>query len=37
MLADPEGGLAAEPFEMMLKGFDEESFELWRVMRRDEG
>jgi adenylate cyclase len=31
MLADPADGLVAQPFEMMLKGFDEESFELWRV------
>lgn len=31
MLADPKDNLAANPFEMMLKGFDEESFELWRV------
>lgn len=50
--ADPEvaellngsaNGLTATPFEMMLKGFDEESFELWRIEkgmkdgRRDEG
>ncbi|OLE53517.1 MAG: hypothetical protein AUG51_12565 [Acidobacteria bacterium 13_1_20CM_3_53_8] len=31
------GGLMAEPFEIMLKGFDEEQFKLWRVKRRDEG
>jgi class 3 adenylate cyclase len=40
MLADPADNLAATPFEMMLKGFDEESFELWRVQQtgmRDEG
>jgi class 3 adenylate cyclase len=40
MLADPKDGLAATPFEMMLKGFDEESFQLWRVQKagsRDEG
>jgi class 3 adenylate cyclase len=39
MLDDPENNLVATPFEMMLKGFDEESFELWRINRgmRDEG
>jgi class 3 adenylate cyclase len=26
-----DAGLAAEPFEAMLKGFDQEGFELWRV------
>ena len=34
MLADPAGGLVARPFEMMLKGFDEESFELWRIEKQ---
>ncbi len=24
---------SAEPFEIMLKGFDEQRFELWRVSR----
>jgi class 3 adenylate cyclase len=31
MLYGPDAALSAEPFEMMLKGFDEESFKLWRV------
>jgi class 3 adenylate cyclase len=31
MLYGPDAALRAEPFEMMLKGFDEESFKLWRV------
>ncbi len=31
MLANPQGDLAANSFEMLLKGFDEETFELWRV------
>jgi class 3 adenylate cyclase len=26
-----EGNLKAEPFEMAVKGFDDERFELWRV------
>ncbi|MDT5269376.1 MAG: hypothetical protein QOH49_1562 [Acidobacteriota bacterium] len=33
LLADPTSGLAAEPSEAMLKGFDNECFELWRVKR----
>jgi class 3 adenylate cyclase len=33
LLADPAGGLAAEPSEAVLKGFDDECFELWRVKR----
>jgi class 3 adenylate cyclase len=37
MLADPKDGLAATPFEMMLKGFDEESFQLWRVQKQGSG
>ncbi|HEX8473017.1 MAG TPA: DUF5939 domain-containing protein [Pyrinomonadaceae bacterium] len=32
MLEDPEGELVAEPLETGLRGFDEERFELWRVM-----
>lgn len=36
MVDNPQGELAAEPFEMLLKGFDEERFELWRVGRRQE-
>jgi class 3 adenylate cyclase len=31
LLGDPEKGLSATRFEMPLKGFDEERFELWRV------
>ncbi|HEY0378919.1 MAG TPA: DUF5939 domain-containing protein [Pyrinomonadaceae bacterium] len=31
MLYGPEAELKATPFEVMLKGFDEEQFELWRV------
>jgi class 3 adenylate cyclase len=34
LLADPTSGLAAEPSEAQLKGFDNECFELWRVKRR---
>lgn len=34
MVDGPNGELAAERFEMPLKGFDEERFELWRVGRR---
>ena len=34
MLEKPQGELAAERFEMRLKGFDEERFELWRVAKR---
>ncbi|HEX8117914.1 MAG TPA: adenylate/guanylate cyclase domain-containing protein, partial [Pyrinomonadaceae bacterium] len=33
LLSDPASGLAAEPSEAALKGFDNESFELWRVKR----
>jgi len=31
----PEDSLQAMPFEMVLKGFDEERFELWRVARKE--
>jgi class 3 adenylate cyclase len=31
MIDGPEHELTAQRFEVMLKGFDEESFELWRV------
>jgi class 3 adenylate cyclase len=31
MIKDPEAELTATRFEVMLKGFDEEQFELWRV------
>ena len=31
MLKQSESTLSAEPFEMMLKGFDEEKFMLWRI------
>jgi class 3 adenylate cyclase len=33
LLEDPAAGLAAEPSEARLKGFDDEPFELWRVMK----
>lgn len=33
MLLDPVNQLVCEPFEMSLKGFAEERFELWRVRR----
>ncbi|MCA1621564.1 MAG: adenylate/guanylate cyclase domain-containing protein [Acidobacteria bacterium] len=33
LLGDPASGLAAEPSEARLKGFDDERFELWRVKR----
>ncbi|HMF58597.1 MAG TPA: adenylate/guanylate cyclase domain-containing protein [Pyrinomonadaceae bacterium] len=36
-MCSEEGGLLTEPFEMMLKGFDEQQFKLWRIKRRDEG
>jgi class 3 adenylate cyclase len=31
MIEKPGNNLEAEPFEMMLKGFDEERFTLWRI------
>lgn len=31
LIEQPENNLYAEPFEMMLKGFDEEKFALWRI------
>jgi class 3 adenylate cyclase len=31
MLLSPSSDLTAEPFEVMLKGFDEERFGLWRI------
>jgi class 3 adenylate cyclase len=33
LLEDPASGLAAEPSEAALKGFDNECFELWRVKK----
>jgi class 3 adenylate cyclase len=33
LLEDPLSGLAAEPSEATLKGFDNENFQLWRVRR----
>jgi class 3 adenylate cyclase len=33
LLSDPGNGFAATRFEMPLKGFDQEKFELWRVTR----
>src|SRR5215207_4917919 len=35
LLSDPASGLAAEPSDAMLKGFDNECFELWRVKRTE--
>jgi class 3 adenylate cyclase len=37
LLASEDCNLTATPFEKMLKGFDEESFMLWRVKAKDEG
>ena len=34
LLDDPAGEYTAEPLETQLKGFDNECFELWRVMRK---
>lgn len=34
MIYESEHELTAHPFEVMLKGFDEESFELWRIGRQ---
>jgi class 3 adenylate cyclase len=34
LLEDPLSGLAAEPVEVQLKGFDNECFQLWRVTRK---
>jgi len=36
LLEDPSSGLAAEPAEAQLKGFDEECFNLWRVKRKSD-
>jgi class 3 adenylate cyclase len=36
LLEDPASGLAAVRAEAMLKGFDDECFELWRVMRKED-
>jgi class 3 adenylate cyclase len=36
MLADPQCELTTEPVEARLKGFDDESFQLWRVTRRQD-
>ena len=33
LLSDPNEGLSATRFEMPLKGFDREQFELWRIAR----
>ena len=35
MLADSGSGLAVEPLQTTLKGFDSESFDLWRVTRKE--
>jgi class 3 adenylate cyclase len=37
LLASPDCKLTATTFDQMLKGFDEESFMLWRVKSSDEG
>jgi class 3 adenylate cyclase len=37
MVDQPQGELTAERFEMLLKGFDGEQFELWRVGRKEKG
>jgi hypothetical protein len=34
LLSDPTNGLSTTTFEIPLKGFDEEKFNLWRVTRR---
>ncbi|HEX8491667.1 MAG TPA: DUF5939 domain-containing protein [Pyrinomonadaceae bacterium] len=36
MINAPEHKLSAQPFEVMLKGFDEENFELWRIQEQVE-
>jgi class 3 adenylate cyclase len=36
MIYESKHGLTAQPFEVMLKGFDEESFELWRIGQQAE-
>jgi class 3 adenylate cyclase len=33
LLGDPDSGFSANRFEIPLKGFDEEQFELWRVTK----
>jgi class 3 adenylate cyclase len=35
LLGEPQNGLVASRFEMPLKGFDDEQFELWRVGRAE--
>lgn len=35
LLEDDASGLSAEPHEAQLKGFDNESFQLWRVMKKE--
>lgn len=35
LINSPEKNLQAIPFEIVLKGFDEERFELWRVGRKE--
>jgi class 3 adenylate cyclase len=37
LLSSPEESLQAAPFVMELKGFDQEQFELWRVVRKGAG
>jgi class 3 adenylate cyclase len=35
LVSGPDSALSATRFEMDLKGFDQERFELWRVGRRE--
>jgi len=35
LLSEPQNGITATRFEIPLKGFDEERFELWRVARSE--
>jgi hypothetical protein len=37
LLSDPKEGLSATRFEIPLKGFDVEQFELWRVTKVTSG
>jgi class 3 adenylate cyclase len=37
LLSSPDCNLTADTFDQMLKGFDEESFMLWRIRAKDEG
>jgi class 3 adenylate cyclase len=35
LINSPDTNLRAVPFQIVLKGFDEERFELWRVGRKE--